>query len=87
MTLEQLFYSLGSIFIISWMIVLIILIILAFLAFRRFRAFKKNIRENSVATAGLKLANPTSLKTFIALLPILQMGFNLLRKSKAKRRV
>lgn len=86
MTLEQLFYSLGVVFIISWLVALIALVILVISAFRRFKAFKQKVKTTSVAAAGLKLANTSSLKTLLAVLPILQMGASLFKKNKSKKR-
>jgi len=86
MTLEQLFYSLGLVFIISWLIVLIALVVLAIIAFRRFKAFKRKVKATSVAAAGLKFANISSFKTLLAVLPVLQMGISLFKKNKSKKR-
>lgn len=86
MTLEQLFYSLGLVLIVSWLIILIVFVVLTVVMVRRFRAFKKKFSNITGPANNLKFVNPNNLKTLLTVLPFLQIAFGLLKKKKSKRK-
>jgi hypothetical protein len=86
MSLEQLFYALGSALIISWLVILVVAVIVLIWLARRFKNFQRNLKKSSIATAGMKLMQPNALKTLLAILPMLKVGMGLIKSAKSKKR-
>lgn len=86
MTLESLFYTLGIVFIFSWLFFLIALVVTGYLVFKKWKHFKTEVKKSSLATLGANLVKPGSLKTVIALWPIVSVGASFLKDRFKKRK-